>query len=283
MMAASASRRRRVPRPDGPSRSSNDAEDRCRRALAGDDRAQAAFLDEHPGPRRGLLLQPAQRGRRRPARPRAAPPADRPRPDGRRRVAPGRERPPPTRSNATSEPPSTRRSSGPSISTPSRQRRRRSVTGTPADSASQRGRALSESRSGRSRSTPGRPRDRDDVGRVSVVRERRRSLGGRSRDEGATVDGRRERDGARSQHDEAAAGRHPRRAPGAGARTVYRRPAPTRSGRSSRRPRGSRPGAARRGPPRAAETAASSGPAARAGLRVQDEHADVADGHAGRV
>ena len=68
MMAASARRARVAPSagravPVEQQRRATDAGG----PLAGDDRAQAAFLDERPGSRGGPPLQPAQRGRRRPS------------------------------------------------------------------------------------------------------------------------------------------------------------------------------------------------------------------------
>ena len=109
--------------------------------------SKAAFLDKRAGPGRGVALEPGERGRRRATRDEQF-----------RSRIPGRQFDGGQARTYGSEVDGVRgsrapvrtRSSGPSMSTPRRQRRRRSSTGIPATSASQRGRALSPGRSGSS-------------------------------------------------------------------------------------------------------------------------------------
>ena len=128
--------------------------------------------------------------------------------DGPERGEARRARPPTRRARARgtpgTAPSSSSRSSGESTSTARSRRARRSRTSTPATSASQRGSALSPARSGgRSAERRRRARDGDRVGRVVVVRERRRGVAGGGLDERPQVRVRRERDRPRPEDDEA--------------------------------------------------------------------------------
>ena len=118
------------------------------RSLVGAAGPQAALLDECPGPRRGACLQPGEVAPRTPVPSRPA------RSAGSATTDPTASMIARTRavsapwSHDRHRPPSSTRSSGPSMSIPSRVRPRRSSTGTPACSSSQRGSALSVGRSG---------------------------------------------------------------------------------------------------------------------------------------
>ena len=121
-----------------------------RRPLSDPPRTQTAFLDQRPRPRRRAGFQPGEvRGRHAAGHQELG-----------RGVVDDLRIPASASSTAAhrqperfalQRPPSRTRSSGPSMSTPSRVRRRRSSTGTPV-SSSQRGNALSLARSGTSAS-----------------------------------------------------------------------------------------------------------------------------------
>ena len=167
------------------------------RRWPGGARAHARVPRRGPASARRRPLQPAQRpaatsARRRATSARGVGDDARGRREPRSRRARGRAavRPPDHGS------PSSTRSSGPSMSTPSRQRRRRSATGTPATSSSQRGSALSRGEVGQAGEDVAGAGDGDDVGRVAVVRERapvgprrrpRRRLDGRPRSASGTA------------------------------------------------------------------------------------------------
>jgi hypothetical protein len=117
-------------------------------------RAEAALLDQGPDAARDAALQPLERGRRDAARDQQLGAAVRENVgECRKQLArrPLAKEWPRRGAHARPGPasPSTIRSSGVSMSTPSRQRDRRSVTATPARSSSQRGRALSAGSGGR--------------------------------------------------------------------------------------------------------------------------------------
>ena len=124
-------------------------------------------------------------------------------------------------------PPSSTRSSGLSMSTPSRQRLRRSVTGTPAVSASHRGRALSVARSGAS----WRMLAALEIAMASAENRSLASAAGAL--PAVHVAGSRPSRGRPCRHL-----RLRRQGPGPDARTVYRRAAPTRRVPPTRRPPG---------------------------------------------
>ena len=207
------------------------AEDGGRRPLAGGRaRPQPALLDERPRPRRGRAARarPSVAAEVRPATSSSARRIGRDGADagdpvrgrgpGRRRASAGRELVARRRART--------RSSGPSMSTPSRQRRRRSATVVAGDLGQPARQGVVAGRSGQVARAPRPRRDGDDVGRVAVVGERppvRRTRGRATRSRRSR--GRRERDRAGAEDDQ------PVRPLGADelaeprARTVYRRAA----------------------------------------------------------
>ena len=230
------------------------AQHRGGRALAGDGRAQATLLDERARARGGPAFEPSQRGRRRAAGHEQLLPGVRG--DGRgsassrdsTRARSSAPRPPAHR------PPSSTRSSGPSMSTPSRQRRRRSVTG----------RRRSPRASGGGRCPwrgPGRRRGRVAARAMATASAEKRSL--------ASAAGRVARRRPRPGHD----GRRPSPAAIAPEPRTTRPPSPTSAARSrSRRPNGVSSG----GPD---TTRAAEAPAARNPARWRSARLGTGSGH----
>ena len=191
------------------------------RPLAGAPRPHPALLDERPGPRRGVRLQPGEVGRRRPVRRRRARQPGRRRRRGSRRGsrAPARCRPPD--SDAAHRPPRSTRSSGPSMSTPSRRPTAPVVdrdTGVLVEPARQgvvgrRGRARSRARRGRGRSRRRRPSSGCWPGRVATPPRRPRRSSRRSASVASGT-------APEPEDDEPAVAEAPDRAPAAGPRTA---------------------------------------------------------------
>ncbi len=189
-IAASPRRARWVPSDPGPSASRSAPRTEAAGRWPGLGRAQPSFLDERARARGRPALEPGEGRGGQPAGDDEFRAAVRRHATDRDRAPSGRAACRCPRARPATRPPSRTRSSGPSISIPRRDRRRRSATGTPATSASQRGSALSVAQVRHvAEHVPG-TRDGHDVGGVAVVGQGARA-GSRRRPRRTSADPRR--------------------------------------------------------------------------------------------